>query len=107
MSQLRPGVVWILVLARQSKFCAPVNLRNIKWLEIKENKLKSSIEAISKKEARYTDLILFTGEIVSLRVGIPELIGLEVAIKERAKTYNLPFYPSTVRLIDDIKTLTK
>ena len=107
MSQLRPGVVWILVLARQSKFCAPVNLRNIKWLEIKENKLKSSIEAISKKEARYTDLILFTGEIVSLRVGIPELIGLEVAIKERAKTYNLPFYPSTVRLIDDIKTLNK
>jgi hypothetical protein len=36
-------------------------------------------------------------------VGIPELIGLEVAVKEAAKAYNLPFYPSTVRLIDDIK----
>jgi hypothetical protein len=39
--------------------------------------------------------------------GIQELISLEVAIKEAAKMYNLPFYGSTVKLIDDIKALNK
>ena len=82
-------------------------LRNIKRLENKENKLKSSVDALSKKEARYKDILPFTEEIVSLRVGIQELIGLEVAIKEAAKTYNLPFYSSTVRLIEDIKLYNK
>ncbi len=82
-------------------------LRNIKRLENKENKLKSSVDALSKKEARYKDILPFTEEIVSLPVGIQELIGLEVAIKEAAKMYNLPFYGSTVKLIDDIKTYNK
>ena len=51
-------------------------LRNIKRLENKENKLKSSVEAFSKKEARYNEIIPYTEEIVSLHVGILELIGL-------------------------------
>jgi hypothetical protein len=42
-----------------------------------------------------------------LRVGIHELIGLEIAIKEAAKTYNLPFYGSTLKLINDIKLYNK
>src|ERR687886_300441 len=67
-------------------------LRNIARLENKENKLKSSCEVFSKKEAGYKDVIPYTEEIVSLRVGIQELISLEVAIKEAAKMYNLPFY---------------
>jgi hypothetical protein len=79
-------------------------LRNIKRLENKEVKLKSSCEALSKKEARYKDVIPFTEEIVAFGIGIQELIRLEVAIKEAAKMYNLPFFASTLRLIDDIKT---
>ena len=82
-------------------------LRNVKRLENKEGKLKSSIDAFSKKETRYKDILPFTEEIVSLGVGIQELIALEVAIKEAAKIYNLPFYGSTVKLIDDIKALNK
>ena len=82
-------------------------LRNITRLENKENKLKSSVEALSKKEARYKDVIPYTEEIVSLHISILELIGLEVAIKEAAKMYNLPFYHSTMRLINDIKTYNK
>jgi hypothetical protein len=82
-------------------------LRNIKRLENKEDKLKTSIEAFSKKEVKYKDFIPFTEEIVALHIGIPELIGLEVAIKEAAKMYNLPFYPSTARLIDGIKSYNK
>lgn len=64
-------------------------------------------EAFSKKEARYKEIIPYTEELVALHIGVVELIGLEVAIKEAAKMYNLPFFESTVRLIDDIKTLNK
>jgi hypothetical protein len=81
-------------------------LRNIKRLENKEVKLKSSVDVLSKREARYKDVIPFTEEIVAFGIGIQELIGLEVAIKEAAKVYNL-FFASTVRLIDDIKTYNK
>jgi hypothetical protein len=82
-------------------------LRNVKRLENKEVKLKSSCDVLSKKEARYKDVIPFTEEIVAFGIGIEELIGLEVAIKEAAKMYNLPFFASTLRLIDDIKTYNK
>ena len=60
-----------------------------------------------KKEARYKDVIQFTEELVALRIGIVELGGLEVAIKEAAKMYNSSFFNSTVRLTNDIKTLNK
>ena len=40
-------------------------------------------------------------------MGIPELIGLDVGIKEAAKMYNSSFFDSTVRLIDDIKKYNK
>jgi hypothetical protein len=82
-------------------------LRNIKRLENKEVKLKSSCEALSKKEARYKDVIPFTEEIVAFGIGIQELIGLDVGIKEAAKVYNMSFYNSTLRLIDDIKSYNK
>jgi hypothetical protein len=42
-----------------------------------------------------------------MHVGIPELMGLEVAIKEAAKMNNLPFFHSAVRLIEDIKAYNK
>jgi hypothetical protein len=82
-------------------------LRNIKRLENKEVKLKSSCEAFSKREAKYKDIIPFTEEIVAFGIGIQELIGLEVAIIEAAKMYNSSFFNSTLRLIDDIKTYNK
>jgi hypothetical protein len=70
-------------------------------------KLKSSCEALSKKEARYKDLIPFTEEIVSLGVGIQELIGLDIGIKEAAKVYNMSFFNSTMKLIEDVKSYNK
>jgi hypothetical protein len=82
-------------------------LRNVKRLENKEVKLKTSCEALSKKEARYKDVIPFTEEIVAFGIGIQELIGLEIGIKEAAKAYNMSFYNSTLRLIDDIKSYNK
>jgi hypothetical protein len=82
-------------------------LRNIKRLETKEVRLKSSVEAFSKKEAKYKDVIPFTEDLVSFGLGIQELIGLKVAIKESVMMYNLPFFHSTMRLIDDIKKYNK
>ena len=78
-------------------------LRSIKRLENKENKLKNSCEAFSKKEAKYKVIIPFTEDIAALCIGIQELIAVEIGIKEAAKLYNLPFFNSTLRLIDDIK----
>jgi hypothetical protein len=82
-------------------------LRSIKHLENKENKLKASCETLSKKEARYKDVIPFTEEIVAFGIGIQELIGLKIGIKEAAKAYNMSFCNSTLRLIDDIKSYNK
>jgi hypothetical protein len=49
----------------------------------------------------------FTEEIVAFGIGIQELIGLEIGIKEAAKAYNMSFCNSTLRLIDDIKSYNK
>jgi hypothetical protein len=82
-------------------------LRNIKRLENKEERLRNSVEALSKKEAKYKDIIPFTEEIVAFGIGIQELIGLEIGIKEAAKAYNMSFCDATLHLIDDIKTYNK
>jgi hypothetical protein len=79
-------------------------LRNIKRLENKEMKLKGSVDVLSKKEARYKDVIPF---IVAFGIGIQELIGLEVGIKEAAKVYNMSFCNSTMKLIEDVKSYNK
>jgi hypothetical protein len=42
-----------------------------------------------------------------LGVGIEELIALDAGIKESAKLYNLSFFNSILRLIDDIKRYNK
>jgi hypothetical protein len=100
----------LLVAAKEYKYSPGTivsKLRNIKRLENKENKLKNSCDVLSKKEAKYKDVIPFTEEIVAFGIGIQELIGLEVAIKEAAKMYNLPFFHSALQLIDDIKTCNK
>jgi hypothetical protein len=100
----------LLVAAKEYRYSPGkiiAKLRNIKGLENKEVKLKSSCEALSKKDAKYKDVIPFTEEIVAFGIGIQELIGLDVGIKEAAKMYNTSFFNSTMKLIDDIKTYNK
>jgi hypothetical protein len=100
----------VLVAAKDYKYSPGkivAKLRNIKRLENKENKLKSSCDAFSKKEGNYKEIIPYTEQILALHVSIAKLIGLEVAITEASKMYNLPFFHSTVRLIEDIKAYNK
>jgi hypothetical protein len=100
----------VIVAAKEYRYSPGkivAKLRNITRLENKENKLKHSCEAFSKKEGNYKEIIPYTEQLLALHIGIPKLIGLEVAIKEAANMYNLPFFHSTVRLIEDIKAYNK
>jgi hypothetical protein len=73
----------------------------------KENKLKNNCEIFSKKEAKYKHIIPFTEEIVALGIGLNELLALKIGIDQAAKHYNSPFVSAALRLIDDIKHITK
>ena len=82
-------------------------LRNIKRLENKENKLKTSCEILAKKQARYKDVAPLTEDIAALGIGIDDLIALKIGINQAVKLYNLPPMTAILRLIDDIKKYNK
>ena len=82
-------------------------LYSIQELEWKEKELKDKCKRLSKRISSYKVIVPFTESIVALGVGIEELIALDVGIKEAAKLYNLSFFNSTLRLIDDIKRYNK
>jgi hypothetical protein len=64
-------------------------LRSIKSLENKENRLKTSCEALSKKEAKYKEIIPLANIIWDLHIGKSEIISFKVAVNETAVTYGL------------------
>ena len=66
-------------------------LSNIERLEKRKKGLEKNCTVLSKWVTKYTDVIPFTEELLSLGVGIQELIGLDVGIKEAAKMYNSSF----------------
>ena len=57
--------------------------------------------------SKFKDILPFAEDIVSLGIGIDELLALEIGIKEASKYYSLPFLGATIRLIEDIKTSNK
>jgi hypothetical protein len=71
-------------------------LRSIKALENKENRLKKSCEMLSKKEAKYKEIIPLANIILDLHISRSELISFKVAINETAQTYDLT--PSSAAL---------
>jgi hypothetical protein len=71
-------------------------LRSIKALENKENRLKTSCETLSKKEAKYKEIIPLANIIWDLHISKSELISFKVAINETAETYGLT--PSSAAL---------
>jgi hypothetical protein len=64
-------------------------LRNLKHLENKENRLKNSCEMLSKKEAKYKEIIPLANIIWDLHIGKNELISFKIAVNEAAETYGL------------------
>ncbi|MFL6409136.1 MAG: hypothetical protein ACJ71F_18990, partial [Nitrososphaeraceae archaeon] len=65
-------------------------LRNVKRLENKENKLKASCEVLSKKEAKYKEVIPLANIIWDLHIGRSELISFKIAVNEAAEIYGFP-----------------
>jgi hypothetical protein len=82
-------------------------LYNFKFSEWKEKEFKDKRKKLSKRISKHKDVVPFTEEIVSLGIGINELLAFKVGIKQASKMYNLPFVSTTLRLIDDIKTYNK
>ena len=64
-------------------------LRNLKHLENKENRLKNSCDMLSKKEAKYKEVIPLANLIWDLHIRKNELVSFKVAINETAETYDL------------------
>jgi hypothetical protein len=64
-------------------------LRNLKHLENKENRLKNSCEMLSKKEAKYKEIIPLANIIWDLHIRKNELISFKIAVNETAETYGL------------------
>ncbi len=78
-------------------------LRSIKSLENKENRLKNNCEMLSKKGAKYKEIIPLANIILDLHISRSELISFKVAINETAITYGLT--PTSAAL--DVINLTK
>ena len=64
-------------------------LRNLKHLENKENRLKNSCEMLSKKEAKYKDIIPLAELVHSMNISGHELVSFKAALNEAAETYGL------------------
>ena len=82
-------------------------LYSMQELEWKEKELRGKCKKLSKRIAKYKDVVSLTEEIVALDIGIDELIALKAAINTAAKLYNLHPLIATLRLIDDIKNIIK
>jgi hypothetical protein len=82
-------------------------LRNIKRLENKENKLKNSCDMLSKKEAKYKDIIPLADLIQNMHIGRSELISFKIVINEAAETYGLTPSAAALHVINVIKDYNK
>jgi hypothetical protein len=82
-------------------------LRNIKYLENKENRLKNSCEMLSKKEAKYKEIIPLANLIWDLHIGKSELISFKIAVNEAVETYGLTPSAAALDVINVIKDHNK
>jgi hypothetical protein len=82
-------------------------LRSIKSLENKENRLKNSCEMLSKKEAKYKEIIPLANLIWDLHIGRNELISFKIAVNETAEIYGLSPSSAALDVINLIKDHNK
>jgi hypothetical protein len=96
----------LLLAAKKYRFSAGKiigKLRGIKRLENKENRLKNSCETLSKKEAKYKEIIPLANIIWDMHIGKSELISFKIAVNEAAETYGFPRSSAALHVIDVIK----
>jgi hypothetical protein len=82
-------------------------LRKIKRLEKKEEGLKNNCEMLSKKEAKYKEIIALALLIWDMQIGKSELISFKIAVNEAAETYGLTPSAAALDVINLIKDYNK
>ena len=82
-------------------------LRSIKRLENKENKLKTSCEALSKQADKYKEIIPLAQLIWDLHIGKSELISFKIAVNEAAETYGFTPSSAAFHVINNIKNYNR
>jgi hypothetical protein len=82
-------------------------LRGIKHLENKENKLKTSCEVLSKKEAKYKEVIPLANLIWDLHIGRNELISFKAAVNEAVQQYGFPASTAAFHVLNNIRDYNK
>jgi hypothetical protein len=78
-------------------------LRNIKRLEKREDKLKSSCEILSKQLQEYKEILPLAQKILAMNIDISELLALDTAVNQTAKQYNIPLSTAAFRVFRDIR----
>ncbi|MFL6403062.1 MAG: hypothetical protein ACJ71M_06265 [Nitrososphaeraceae archaeon] len=100
----------LLVAAKEYRYSPGkivAKLRNVKRLENKENKLKNSCDVLSKKEAKYKEIIPLAQLIWDLHISRSELISFKIAVNETAETYGLTPSSAALDVINLIKDYNK
>jgi hypothetical protein len=82
-------------------------LRNIKRLENKENRLKSSCKALSKQANKYKEIIPLADLIHTMHIGKNELISFKIAVNEAAELYDFPRSTAAVYVLNNLRDYNK
>ena len=82
-------------------------LRNIKRLENKENRLKSSCKALSKQANKYKEIIPLADLIHTMHIGKNELISFKIAVNEAAELYGFPRSTAAVYVLNNLRDYNK
>ena len=96
----------LLVAAKEYRYSPGkivAKLRNITRLENKENKLKNSCEAFSKKADKYKEIIPLARLIWDLHISRNELISFKIAVNEAAETYDFPRSTAVFHVLNTLK----
>jgi hypothetical protein len=93
----------LLVAAKEYRYSPGkivAKLRNLKHLENKENRLKNSCETLSRKEAKYKEIIPLANLICDLHIRKNELISFKVAVNETVQTYGITHSAAALDVIN-------
>jgi hypothetical protein len=78
-------------------------LRNIKRLENKENKLKTSCDVLSKQAEKYKGILPLAQIIWDLHIGKNELISFKIAVCEAAQLFGFPRSTAAVYVLNNLR----
>jgi hypothetical protein len=82
-------------------------LRKIKRLDKKEKGLENNCTILSRMLDEYKEIVPLAKKIVSINIGINELLVFDNAVNQITKQYNLPPSVAASRLLNEIRDYDK